>query len=215
MNCWYKQVCLKEDCNVQTCLRYIEMEYLCENSNIPKNQWYPKLLDAGVDYEEYCQLACIKDNIMDFVVNGYNLYICSNNTGNGKTSWAIKLMLKYFDSIWAGNGFKVRGLFVHVPTLLLDLKNFENPVSLEYRNNLKSCPLIIWDDIASTDLSNYDLTQLLQYIDNRVLNRLSNIYTGNITSKEKLSRILGDRLSSRIWNTSKIIQFKGKDRRKW
>ena len=62
-------------------------------------------------------------------------------------------------------------------------------------------------------LSDYDIQQLLIIIDSRVSEGFANIYTGNITSHEALTKAVGDRLASRIWNMSTLIEFKGKDRR--
>ena len=123
--------------------------------------------------------------------------------------------MKYFDKVWAGNGFKVRGYFVHVPTLLLNLKDFDNPNTDIHRIKkiLLETDVVIWDDIASTEISKYDYSQLLMLIDNRTFENKSNIYTGNINSLDKLRKVLGDKLSSRIWSLSEVIEFKGKDRR--
>ena len=210
-DCWYKNVCQNE-CS-DTCIRYLEMKYLIDNSNIPKAKQYPVILQAGVDYDAFCTLAEIKDDIASYVDEGANLYITSSYTGNGKTTWAIKLMLKYFDSIWAGNGFKIRGLFVHVPTLLNQLKNFQKPLSEEYKQNIMNCDLVVWDDIASTDMSAYDHSQLLSYVDQRVFSEKANIFTGNITNFDTLAKAVGVRLASRIYRTSTVVEFKGKDRR--
>ena len=191
------------------------MKFLLDNSGIPKNKQTSIKLTAPIeDYDSYIELANIKDNIVDFVESGKNLYICSNATGNGKTSWAIKLLLRYFNEIWAGNGLKVRGLYVNVPTLLLKLKNFNNPLSEEYKYNLMTCDLLVWDDIAATDrLTEYDLAQMLSYIDYRISENKSNIFTGNITSSEQMRKLLTPRITSRIWNNSQVIIFNGKDMR--
>ena len=189
------------------------MKYLVDNSGIPKSKQYPVLLEAQEDYEQFIRLAEIKNNIFEFVNNRYNLYIASRNTGNGKTSWSIKLMLKYFDEVWAGNGLKIRGLFIHIPTLLLQLKNFSNPLPEEYKQNIMDVDLVIWDEIASTTISQYDYSNLLMFLENRLLNGKSNIYTSNSVSKESLEGIVGNKLASRIWNTSEIIEFRGKDKR--
>lgn len=210
-NCWYKDVCQNECLN--TCIRYLEMKYLIEQSHIPKSKQYPVILQAGVDYNAFCDLADIKDDIVAFVEEGCNLYITSNCTGNGKTTWAIKLMLKYFDNIWAGNGLRVRGVFVHVPTLLNQLKNFNQPLSEEYKQNLLECDLVVWDDIASTDMSAYDHSQLLSYVDQRIFNEKANIFTGNLSEFDTLAKAVGEKLASRIYRTGTVIEFKGKDRR--
>lgn len=210
--CWYKEVC-RSECS-DACIRYLEMDYLVQHSGIPALYQYPKALEPErVDYDSFCLLADYKDDVVDFVNSGKNLYIASAETGNGKTSWATKIMLKYFDSIWAGNGFRVRGLFLHVPTLLSQLKNFNNPLSEEYKQHILDADILVWDDIASTELSNYDLSQLLLYVDGRVNSLKSNIYTGNVDSADELQKLMGVRLASRIWNQSEVIILKGKDRR--
>ena len=163
-DCIYKEVCTAEcsDC----CQRYLEMTYLIAESGIYMPEQYLKSLYApDCDYEQYLKLAEIKDDIVNFVKSGRNLYIASENTGNGKTTWAVKLMLKYFDEVWAGNGFRTRGLFVHVPTFLAQAKNFNHPLLEEYKNNLMYSDLVIWDDIGCTELSNYDISVLLIYLE--------------------------------------------------
>lgn len=214
-DCWYHNVCTVDCNNPDTCIRYLEMKYLMDNSCIPKSKQIPQTLFApDCDIGAYKRLAEIKSEIKDFVDTGMNLYIASDTTGNGKTSWAIKLMLKYFDNIWAGNGFKTRGIFIHVPTFLLKCKDFNNRDEKfeELKSAICDVDLVIWDDIASTDVSAYDYSQLLMYIDNRILNGLSNIYTGNYESKDRLSKRIGSKLTSRIWSdTTEVITFKGGD----
>lgn len=215
-NCWYNEVCQLE-CT-SSCLRYQEMKYLMDNSNIPLTKQNPKALiltPDDLDYDAYCSLADIKDDIKGFVISGNNLYITSEYTGNGKTTWAIKLLLKYFNEIWAGNGFICRGVFVHVPTFLSRLKEFNKHDELfeELKKNILECDLVIWDDIAGSGLSEYDHSQLLSYVDQRILMEKSNIYTGNICKFNELQIAVGNRLASRIYNGSTVIKFKGKDRR--
>jgi len=190
------------------------MSYLIDNSGIPKSHKKPLALHANeTDRSEFKKLKKIKDNITAFVEQGKNLYISSKSSGTAKTSWSIKLMLKYFDSIWNGNGQQVRGLFIHTPTFLQQLKDFDNPLTSEYKELVKSCDLVVWDDIATSHMSNYEYTQLLIYIDHRILNGKSNIYTSNVTTLESLEEIIGSRLASRIFSTSKVIEFKAADGR--
>ena len=208
--CWYKSVCTYQQCD--SCIRYSEMKYLMDNSGIPKKKQLPLQLNGSSDLKAFRELAEIKEDILNFVTNGESLYIYSEYTGNGKTSWAIKLLLKYFDTIWAGNGFRVRGYFQHVPTLFNTLKDF-NRSHDALKHTLETADLVVWDDIAAAKLSDYDIQQLLILIDARVSEGLANIYTGNLTSHEALQKAVGDRLASRIWNVSTRIKFIGKDRR--
>ena len=211
-NCWYKLTCDRfntNECN-QNCIRYIEMHYLIENSNIPKGkQFSNKLIPNKIDLENFKFLNEIKKDIFNFVTNGENLYLFSKNFGNGKTTWAIKLMQKYFDSIWAGNGLTVRGIFIHVPTFLTKFKEVINKKDEDFellKQQLLKVDLVIWDDIAAGKLTDYDHTNLLTYIDQRKLNGKSNIYTGNLDEQE-LVEALGNRLKSRVYNDSTVVEL--------
>ena len=217
-SCWYKTNCPKfntSECN-DKCIRYMEMHYLIENSNIPKSSRYKnKLSPSACDLDSFKKLNEIKSNIEDFVDNGENLYIYSKNFGNGKTSWGIKLMLQYFNKVWLCNGFVIRGLFIHTPTFLTMLKNNVGKRNEEFemlKEQILTVDLVVWDDIASSKLSDFDHTNLLTYIDQRILSGKSNIYTGNL-DREQLLQSVGNRLTSRIWNDSTKIEFFGNDRR--
>lgn len=215
--CWYKDVCLADVSECTNCIKFLEMQYLMENSNLPKARQCPQQLIAPeCDRDAFMELADIKSNILDFVNNGENLYIASAYTGNGKTSWAIKLLLKYFDSIWSGNGFNVRGLFINVPLFLVKIKNFETvDTTFEtLKKNMYLADLVVWDDIASTNMSKYDYSQLLACIDTRMLESKSNIFTGNFDHKDALEECVGQRLASRIYGANThIVTFKGGDMR--
>lgn len=215
-NCWYVSVCSKlkqEGCNL--CIKYAEMNYLMTHSNLPPAKQNPITLFPTTDNDEkmFKKLDRIRKDIYNFVQEGENLYITSYHTGNGKTSWAIKLLHKYFEEVWDGNGMRVRGMFVHVPTLLSELKNFNNPLSESFKNDLKTCDVVVWDDIACDMVSNFDITQLTIFIDNRILAEKSNIYTGNIQHPQNMRDILGSRLASRIYNSSIVIELNGEDNR--
>lgn len=207
-DCIYKDRCTNK-CS-QSCIRYIQMSRLLELSNLPTKYQKPiKIISVDEDRPSYLKLANIKENIVNFVKDGKNLYICSSTCGNAKTSWAVKLMLNYFDRMWPNSYDVTRGLYVHVPTLLLDIKNFGNVP--EYVSRLKEADLVVWDDIAFSKLTEYEHEQLLQIIDNRMANGLSNIYTSNITDIDEFTSYVGNRLSSRIYNSSEIIEFKAGD----
>lgn len=216
--CWYAENCGKykqDECN-SGCIRYMEMHYLMQNSGIPKNRQYAvNLTPQKQDVKAFITLKEIKDDIVAFVLNGESVYIYSENFGNGKTTWAIKLMTKWFDEVWAGNGFRCRGIFIHVPTLLTKIKEGISRRDEDFellKSRLLTADLVIWDDIAATKLSDYDHSNLLTYIDQRKLNQQANIYTGNLENEE-LKEALGNRLASRVWNDSTQVRFIGADRR--
>jgi DNA replication protein DnaC len=189
---------------------------MIESAKIPKgNQFKNELIPSPIDVENFKFLAEIKKDIINFIKNGENLYIFSSNFGNGKTTWAIKIMQNYFNQIWAGNGFTQRGLFIHVPSFLTKFKEVMNKKDEEFedlKKQLLEVDLVIWDDIAASKLSDYDHTNLLTYIDQRKLNGKSNIYTGNLNEQELIDA-LGNRLKSRVWNDSTVVELLGRDRR--
>lgn len=207
-DCIYNSVC-KNKCS-DSCIRYIQINRLFELSNLPKMYWKPITICAvDQDYDAYLILNDIKSNIVDFVNKGKNLYICSTTCGNAKTTWAVKLMLRYFDQIWENSYDITRGLFVHIPTLLLDLKRFDDRP--EYINRIKDADLVIWDDLAFSKLTDYEHEQLLQFIDYRISNNKSNIYTSNIIDYDNLKITVGGRLASRIYNGSEKVLFISND----
>ena len=214
--CWYLGVCSKspKGCS-NTCLRYIEMLNLVQQSNIPEAKWIPLKLRPGKDRPAFIRLQEIKEDIENWTKNGGSLYIYSDAFGNGKTSWAIKLMLAYFNEVWAGNGFRRRGVFVSVPEFMdrhREIINNRDEDFVQLKTDMLECDLVVWDDITSIKLTDFNHAVLLNYIDARVLSNKANIFTGNV-DYEGMVRNLGGRLASRVWNASEIVQFVDQDKR--
>jgi DNA replication protein DnaC len=193
------------------------MKWQMQHSGLPEAKQRPITLylteDNSGDEKAFHRLADIRKNIVEFVESGNNLYICSKWTGNGKTSWAIKMLHTYFHHTAVGNYENLKGMFVSTTELLLQLKDFNNPLSKSYLENLKNVDLVIWDDIVVSGMSQYDFTQLYTIIDRRILAEKSNIFTSNQPTVEGFANLMGNRLASRIYYTSEIIELKGKDMR--
>ena len=213
-SCWYKRICT-EQCS-ENCIRYKLMYSLFKQSNLPEALWdYKELICHEKDLQVYKQLQAKSDAILNFIESGNNLYIYSENCGNGKTTWAIRLMYSYFDKIWHKSCFDCKALFVSVPKFLYnckrsisqDVKGFE-----EFCNLISEVDLVIWDDIGEMKASDYEHQILFQYIDDRINSKKSNIYTSN-KNKEQLEDVLGVRLASRIYNCSECIEFLEEDKR--
>ena len=213
-SCWYKRICT-EQCS-ENCIRYKLMYSLFKQSNLPEALWnYKELICHEKDLQVYKQLQAKSDAILNFIDAGNNLYIYSENCGNGKTTWAIRLMYSYFDKIWHKSCFDCKALFVSVPKFLYnckrsisqDVKGFE-----ELCNLISDVDLVIWDDIGEMKASDYEHQILFQYIDDRINSKKSNIYTSN-KNKGQLEDVLGVRLASRIYNCSECIEFLEEDKR--
>lgn len=196
------------------CDRYIQTQSLMDNSNLPQNYRVPlKLIITEknkVDTDAYKRLAEIKKDINDFVANGKNLYLCSTNFGNAKTSWAVKLLLNYFYKNWYRSYGQTKGIYVSVPKFIDDIKKFNNPPA--YIQHIAEADIVIWDDIGcGAYATDYQRQQLLMFIEDRMSAGKCNIYTSNITNIFNLSENLGGRLASRVFNASEVIEFHGTD----
>lgn len=216
--CYLYEVCNHKDCDKDFCLRKYKMDSLYSAALVTDSQKQHLVLrvDAdGTDLEQFKQLANIEQNICKFVAEGKNLYLHSANCGNGKSSWSLRLTEAYFNKIWARSETKCRVLFISVPRFLLALKDSisaKNAYVDYIKENVLEADLVIWDDIAAKMGSEFELTHLLNIIDNRLALGKSNIYTSNL-NKQQLYTALGERLTSRIANMSIDIELHGADKR--
>ena len=218
--CWFRNNCSMyntENCNC-ACKIYFQYYYLVNLANIPQNKQQPEelILQAGDDRKKYEYLSKVKDNINEFVKEGCNLYLYSPYYGNGKTTWAIKLMSKYFSNIWSGNGTRCRGLFINVDECLMKKRaaiKTPDPRLEEIEKLIPTVDLVIWDDIGVTRLKEYDHQILFSLINPRIANNKANIFTSNVIDDD-LDDNIGGRLANRILDTSVIVEFKNKPQRK-
>ena len=202
IDCWYGSGCtLRTERCQKTCPLYLEMNYMIVNCGMPDATPYIKTLIPTTDteFKSYERLQNIKDNIVDYVTAGHDIFIVSNYSFTGKTSWAIKLMYRYFDRIWSGNGFKVRGYFLYVPDFVTKLKAFSYKETAEYKeimHNLEHCDLVIWDAITDVTLNEHEQGLLGSILGKRFMKGKANIYTGNAkVDLEVLGRNLADKIS--------------------
>lgn len=217
--CYVQETCKKyknNTCTEAFCVRLYKIDSLYEKSLLTQKQRLPISLFADKDKEAFNKLSEYQSNILDFVHEGKNLYIYSNCTGNGKTSWAVKLMQAYIHKIWASSDISCRALFISLPKYTRELKlNISHKSDyIDYINqNISNADLVIWDDIAIKSTSEYEHEQLIAMIDSRLQSDKSNIFTTNITP-EHLSDCIGPRLTSRILGNSDLICFTDGDKRR-
>lgn len=222
-NCYIQHNCKKFSqniCNEVFCIRLYKMNELYDLSLLSMQQRQPiilKLDSSKVDENAYLTLNSYQQDIVNFVQMGHNVYICSPIAGNGKTSWAIKLIQAYLQKIWATSDLVCRALFINVPTYTRELKLSIGRYS-EYiqmiNDSVLTADIVVWDDIAIKSNSSYEYEQLLSIIDTRINDKKCNIFTSNVLPND-LSKCLGSRLSSRILGTSSVIELKGVDKRGW
>jgi len=216
--CFWEAKCNKKDCDKDFCLRKYKLEDLFSKSLLTPSQYSRKDLyvdSDNTDLVEFQQLSLIEKNIDKFVEEGRNLYIHSHICGNGKSSWAIRMIQAYFNKIWPESSLKCRALFISVPRFLLAIKDFKNTKNdyLDFiQENILKADLVVWDDIAAKVGTEFEISHLLSYIDNRISLNKANIYTSNL-NKDEITDALGERLASRVCNFSMEIELKGADKR--
>lgn len=217
-NCPFKHNCNGVDCNKDFCMRKYRLGYLYDNSLLTDKQRQFKSLRVdsdGTDFHEFQKLANLEKNMDKFVENGANLYLHSYNCGNGKTSWAIRLLTGYFNKIWYKSNFGCQGMFISVPRYLLALKeniSGRNEYAEFVNKYVLDADLIVWDDIATKVGTEFELNHLLNMINTRMDAGKANIFTSNLGQKD-LENSLGERLASRICNKSIDIELHGADKR--
>ena len=223
--CWVKDNCKKgqletAECKDSTifCIKLFRLEYLYQRSLLPVNRWKHEnlRLDANrIDENVFNHLISIQRNIENFIDRGDNLFIYSHTTGNGKTSFAIRLLQSYLNAIWYKCDLECKGLFINVPKYLLALKDNISEYN-EYANTIKAnclnSDLVIFDDIGTKIATSFEHENLLSIIDYRINEGKSNIFTSNLFPLE-IKEFMGDRLYSRIVNSSTCLEFKGQDKR--
>jgi DNA replication protein DnaC len=218
MECRYRGQCNGRDCDKEFCQKKYRLDTLYNYSGLTEKQQKHVCLkpDAdGTDLNEFRRLAEIEKQIEGFVDDGYNLYLHSYGCGNGKTSWAVRMMSTYFKKMWYKSNFGCQALFINVPRYLLALKQQISGYSeyAEFINaHVKEADLVVWDDIAAKVGSEFELNHLLSLINYRIDAGKSNIFTSNLGPRE-LKNALGERLASRICNKSIDIELKGSDKR--
>lgn len=187
------------------------------NSNIPKRYLQDiSLRPVKEDVETFKELQDIKNNIVDFVNQGKNLFIYSSSVGNGKTTWSTKLLKEYIEQV-SSIMFKN-----NCPALFINVSNFLNKKKLAIANRelvpevqdleqkILSAKLVVFDDLGVKDVSSYELNSLYYWIDERTSNLRSCIYTSNL-SPQALSMILDSRIYSRVVNYSEVKEIKAGD----
>lgn len=218
-HCIYRDSCTLTDtdkCSTD-CFRYTQMHKLLEMSNLPENKWRVDILSPSIeDVETWQTLHEIKKNIASWVSQGRSLYLYSQWCGNGKTSWAIRMLLSYLNSVWGQPVLRPRAVFMPVSQLFdKERENIDRPTDEYYalRKSLFTADLVVFDDLGSTRVTEFNQLTLLNIIDARENAGLSTIYTANIGGSQ-VGDLLGQRLESRIWNASYKVRFKSSiDRR--
>lgn len=218
--CFLYDRCNHKDCDKDFCIRQYKLGELYSQALLSAKQCQKTTLVVdpdNTDLDEFKFLSQVEQNIIDFVKSEgqNNIYLHSTICGNGKSSWAIRLIQAYLAKIWYNSELKPRALFISVPRLLEALKNNITNHD-EYAEHIikyvAEADLVVWDDIAAKTGTEYEINKLLSFIETRLCNGKANIFTSNLSTNE-MYNALGSRLASRICNGSMNIELHGADKR--
>jgi len=218
MNCILYDKCNHIDCEKDFCEKKFRTERLYDYAKMSwKQRQHIKLVpdNNAQDIESFKRLHHIEQDIINFIAKNKHLFIYSAQCGNGKSSWAARMLQSYFDKIWVRADLSCHGLFIHVPSFLNQVKASISVPSEEVdyiKENILKAEIVVWDEIAEKPGTEFELNLLLSLINQRINAGKTNIYTANRLPAE-LSAILGERLASRIANESVNVQLFGKDKR--
>lgn len=190
MKCYASDYCQKDKSSCSdVCGGYRVLRALYNLSRIPERYRYTIALkpENGEDLEAFTTLDNYKNDVLSMVDEGRGLYIWGKSTGNGKTSWACKIMSYFFRKIAFNTGLENEGLYIFLPTFLEDLRdNYDNkdPEFDEVLRMIKTCRLLIIDDIGAERVTDWVRERMVSIINTRVSNNLTTIYTSNLSPEE-------------------------------
>ena len=210
-DCPYRFICENKtsdgDCN-KLCERFHEINTLFSNANIPRRYLQPfTLYPSEMDIINYETLNEIKNNILQLVSYGINVYISSPIRQNGKTSWAIKIIQQFLHYVRQESGSRKRALYVDVSDYIKELKSSfdnENKEIREFEIDIANVDIVVWDNIDSYKLTEWERGIIKQHIKKRLANNLSNIFVGNYLDN-RLTLMVGEDLKYYIQDNSTNI----------
>ena len=193
------------------------MNYMMALSELPRKFMHKQNLDilqlGSGDTYTYIETAL--NDMTTFVNNGCQAYFYGS-VGTGKTCWAVKMLTTYFAemALHGHAGHYVRGLYINVPKLLIDVKHYMGRYVEDHEqllNEICVAPIVIWDDIFQSDPTTYESQLLYSFIDQRLNNGLANIFTSNLSPDDLY--VYDSRLHSRVCTTADCLKFAGQDKR--
>ena len=188
-----------------------KLRQLLVESEVPLNYFEPqKLVRRKIDNAAWTWLEDYRSNIVERVENGKNIVISSAQVGNGKTSWAIRLLQRYLAETALDGRLSVKGIFTVSASMLEifgDFGYFETSVEFfDYLNRLKNCDLLVIDELGSGRITQVSYNHFYDLVNYRVANGKATIYTTNF-SDSYIKEFLGERMYSRIFDTATVIEF--------
>ncbi len=177
------------------------------NANIP---------DAYINLELNDKNKSITKNIsygLSDVLEGKKLYLYSERVGTGKTTIATYYLQKFIDTEYIstkGWDNNCPGVFVNFREYTFLRKASINNKSLleevlDTEAKIRSAKLLVLDEAAVYNMSDYDLELFYVIVNNRDANKLATIFTGNMTPDQMVVN-MGGSIARRVLQGAKAVE---------
>lgn len=217
MKCWAKGYCKRhntEKCH-EHCDVYVILKAIYSQTYLPKKYQYEKAIKPQQeDLGAFRLLSKWREDIVEHVEDGDNLFLYSPTTGNGKTSWATKMANFYIRKTVFTGKIENLVLYINVTDFLEKLRaSYKGEVEGidELKAKLRKAKIVIMDDLGAEKPSEWARERLYEVINHRDNEMLTTIYTSNL-SIDKIEERLGSRIASRVRNST-VVKLVGEDRR--
>lgn len=148
-----------------------------------------------------------------------NIYFYGNDYGSGKTFAAATLIHEYIlKAVLMPGRYDYEtplAMYVEFPELMNRIKKAqfnEDETLEEYLEHIRNCPLVLFDDVGVTKVTDYVADQAYLLFNARFRNKKTSIVTSNLTPTQ-LPEIIGGATASRILKKAGVTKVVGKDRR--
>lgn len=137
----------------------------------------------------------------------------SGHAGTGKTHLAIGLIIEWLKKNAPQNSTQYP-LFLPAVEFFIELKGTFNGVGSEKEvlDKYSRTPLLCIDDIGAEKISDWSRQMFYTLIDRRYRDEKQTIITSNLTL-EDVSKLIDDRISSRIVGMGVVVNLTGEDYR--
>lgn len=204
------------------CPTYSRMLTMFKESGIPEIFWdYFPIITPEVDRMSYRTLKSIREQIVDFIDSGQNLFLYSSEYGNGKTLWSSILMKAYIRELAMNRKYHKNFVrYVYIPDFIFkyitcEKYNFDDIRRQSFFDkvyNLSDTKFVIWDGFGYGSQSNIENSVIRSIIHSRLNKALSNMFISDKNDSE-LSDEIGIHLFNRIKSSSVFVEFKGESLR--
>lgn len=233
--CVYSDRCKHPNLNKPACLMFSRYEKALSMAKVPKKYKSCSVDNLPIEKEnptayklitKYCNTAFVQ-----VTENNYSLYLYSKpskdnplGTGTGKTTSACTIINSFVkDYVW--NTMMLRMSTPWIPALFVRCSDFQNIYNAQfreqsgasneyyaYKNNMKTCRLLVLDDVAIRSCTEAFVNELYEVINHRCVEELATIYTSNVPLDD-IGGLLDYRIESRMKEDCYKVAFTGKDNR--